>query len=106
MDCTDCGPRKDRPHLFLAHQPSTCPTCRADREGRVVARDGQIFCLVHCPECGAGEHLTAAVEAFRAARMVNQDSGIVGRVLRLLGALALADETGVLAQARAAVAGE
>jgi tetratricopeptide (TPR) repeat protein len=56
--------------------------------------------------CGEGAHLTAAVEAFQAARAITQDSGIVQRVLRLLDALALADAAGVLAPVRAAAAGE
>ena len=56
--------------------------------------------------CGEGEHLTAAVEAFQAARAINQDPGSVRRVLRLLDALALADAAGVLAQVRAAAAGQ
>jgi tetratricopeptide (TPR) repeat protein len=56
--------------------------------------------------CDEGAHLTAAVEAFQAARAINQDPGIVQRILRLLDALALADAAGVLAQVRAAAAGQ
>jgi tetratricopeptide (TPR) repeat protein len=56
--------------------------------------------------CDAGEHLTAAVEAFQAARAINRDPGIVQRVLRLLDALVLADAAGILVQVRTAAAGE
>jgi tetratricopeptide (TPR) repeat protein len=49
-----------------------------------------------------------AIEAYRAARAINQDAGEVGRVLRLLDALALADLAGgeMLAEARGAAGGE
>jgi hypothetical protein len=52
--------------------------------------------------------LQDAIAAFRAARAINKDAGIVARVVRLLGALALADPQGVekLAEARKAAAGE
>ncbi len=61
MDC--CEPtntkRPDRPHTFLHHAPSSCGQCRREIEGRVVERAGEIFTLVHCPECGASEHVTS-----------------------------------------------
>jgi hypothetical protein len=49
-----------------------------------------------------------ATQAYRAARVINADPGVVGRVVRLLDALVLADPAGaeILADARAAVAGE
>ncbi|QRN92955.1 radical SAM protein [Archangium violaceum] len=59
MDCTTCGPtptpRKDRPHTFLLHEMSRCPTCRTEVEGRVVLRDEQVYSLQHCNTCGPSE---------------------------------------------------
>ncbi|MBI4788049.1 MAG: hypothetical protein HY782_13505 [Chloroflexi bacterium] len=51
--------------------------------------------------------LQDAIAAYRAARAINKDAGIVARVVRLLDALALADAQGAekLAGARKAVAG-
>jgi tetratricopeptide (TPR) repeat protein len=56
----------------------------------------------------APTHLDAAMAAYRAARAVNRDAGIVARVLRLLDALAAAHPEGaaILAPARATAAGE
>ncbi|HEX6289575.1 MAG TPA: TIR domain-containing protein [Herpetosiphonaceae bacterium] len=51
------------------------------------------------------QHVPAAIEAYRAARAINSDAGIVGRVLRLFDALASQDAAGVLADVRPA-AGE
>jgi 7,8-dihydro-6-hydroxymethylpterin dimethyltransferase len=72
MDCTTCGPtpaRKDRPHLFFAHEHTTCPGCRTAVEARVVLRDEAVYHLVHCPSCGPTERkvdddATAWVAAF------------------------------------------
>jgi tetratricopeptide (TPR) repeat protein len=50
--------------------------------------------------------VAAAIEAFRAARAITQAKGIVGRVVRLFDALAVADRAGVLAGVRVAAAGE
>jgi tetratricopeptide (TPR) repeat protein len=47
-----------------------------------------------------------AIEVFKAARAINKDVGYVGRVLRLFDALAVADEAGLLAEARRAASGE
>jgi tetratricopeptide (TPR) repeat protein len=47
-----------------------------------------------------------AVAAYRAARAINRDAGIVGRVVRLLEALAVVDSAGVVASMRAVAAGE
>lgn len=59
MDCTTCGPtptpRKDRPHTFLMHEMSRCPTCRTEVEGRIVLREEQVYSLQHCPTCGPSE---------------------------------------------------
>jgi len=59
MDCTTCGPtptpRKDRPHTFLLHEMSRCPTCRVEVEGRIVVRDEQVYSLQHCNTCGPSE---------------------------------------------------
>jgi uncharacterized radical SAM superfamily Fe-S cluster-containing enzyme len=60
MDCTNCGPdRADRPHLFFAHRPDTCPGCARPIEARVVIRDGQVFALTFCSDCGQQEKLVA-----------------------------------------------
>jgi hypothetical protein len=56
--------------------------------------------------CEGGHLLPEAIAASRAARAINRDAGIVGRVLRLLDALAPADTEGVLAGVREAAAGE
>ncbi|NUO81775.1 hypothetical protein HUU05_17025, partial [candidate division KSB1 bacterium] len=50
--------------------------------------------------------IAAAIAAFRAARALNQDAGIVKGVLRLFDELAKADKKGVLKEVRAAAAGE
>ena len=54
------------------------------------------------------ERMAEAVAAFRAARAINKDAGIVARVVRLLDALVLADPQGAekLAEARRAASGE
>ena len=77
--------------------------------------------LAHTPEylgaldskglalCGLallGEDPGLAADAYRAARAINRDPGIVSRVLRLFDALAVADTEGALAGVRAAAAGE
>ncbi len=55
----DCGPgfveRPDRPHTFWSHEMTTCGGCEAPIEGRVVLRDGQVFNLAFCPDCGQTE---------------------------------------------------
>ena len=63
MECQSCAPpalRKDKPHTFLLHQPSSCPTCAAPVEARVVARDAAIVELTFCTTCGQGERLLDA----------------------------------------------
>ena len=68
---------------------------------RLVAegRSGQLDLFLRCLGRSA---------AYRAARAINKDAGIVGRVLRLLDALALAHPQGaeMLAAVRAAAVGE
>lgn len=56
--------------------------------------------------CESSEHIPKAIEAYRAARVLCKDVGIVNRVLRLFEALAVADEKGILAEVRKAAAGE
>lgn len=55
---------------------------------------------------GDADRVAEAAEAYRAARAINKDAGIVGRVLRLFDALAESDGAGLLAGVRAAAAGE
>jgi tetratricopeptide (TPR) repeat protein len=50
--------------------------------------------------------VSAAIEAFRAARAITSAKGIVARVLRLLDALAISDQAGILAAVRPVAAGE
>jgi len=56
--------------------------------------------------CESSEHIQKTIEAYRAARTLCKDVGIVNRVLRLFDALAVADEKGILAEVRKAAAGE
>src|SRR5262245_58600891 len=62
MDCQTCAPapRKDKPHTFLLHEMSTCPTCAAPVEARVVSRDGAVVELIFCLACGQGERTVSA----------------------------------------------
>ncbi len=55
--------------------------------------------------CESTEHIPKAIEAYRAARALCKDVGIVNRVLRLFEALAVADDKGILAEVRKAAAG-
>lgn len=61
MECTTCvtpegaAPRPDRPHTFLLHELTRCPSCAADIEARAVVRAGQIVHLMRCPSCGPQE---------------------------------------------------
>ncbi len=63
MTCVSCGPvapgRKDRPHVYLKQEPTTCPGCGARVEARTVLRDGAVFRLRHCPACGPSEERVA-----------------------------------------------
>lgn len=51
------------------------------------------------------DRVAAAVEAYRAARAINKEVGIVGRVLRLFDALTPADMDGLLTGVRAVAGG-
>ena len=59
--------------------------------------------LALCEE--SSDRIPAAIEAYRAARAINNDAGIVQRTLRLLDALAQADSEGMLTEVRPAVTG-
>ena len=76
--------------------------CDGTGAGFAPSADGIVAATKPAPT-----HLDAAVAAYRAARAVNRDAGIVGRVLRLLDALAAGHPQGaaILAPA-AAAAGE
>jgi tetratricopeptide (TPR) repeat protein len=70
------------------------------------ALDSKGLALCGLAVCGDAGRVAEAAEAYRAARAINKDAGIVGRVLRLFDALAEADAAGVLAGVRASAAGE
>ncbi|HJQ30684.1 MAG TPA: TIR domain-containing protein [Pyrinomonadaceae bacterium] len=70
------------------------------------ALDSKGLALCGLAVCGDAGRAAEAVEAYRAARAINKDAGVVGRVLRLFDTLAEADAGGVLAGVRAAAAGE
>jgi tetratricopeptide (TPR) repeat protein len=55
--------------------------------------------------CDGVNRTAAASEAYRAARAINRDAGIVARVLRLFDALSVMDAAGVLKEVRAAATG-
>jgi len=71
-----------------------------------TALDAKGLALCGLALCDGVNRTSAAIEAYRAARAINKDAGIVGRVLRLFSALAVADSAGVLKEVRAAAAGE
>ena len=56
--------------------------------------------------CEDQRHLTAAAEAFGAAREITRAKGVVASLLNQFDALAQADEKGILKPVRAAAAGE
>jgi tetratricopeptide (TPR) repeat protein len=56
--------------------------------------------------CENTEYIPGAKEAYKAARAINSDAGLVGRVLRRFDVLAKADTAGILAEVRAEAAGE
>jgi tetratricopeptide (TPR) repeat protein len=81
--------------VMLGHEPRNY----AALDVKGLALSGQAVCEdVH--------RVSEAIAAYRAARAINRDAGIVGRVLRLLDALAPADAAGILAGVREAAAGE
>jgi len=70
------------------------------------ALDSKGLALCGLAVCGDVGRAAEAAEAYRTARAINKDAGVVGRVLRLFDTLAGADAAGVLAEVRAAAAGE
>ncbi len=70
------------------------------------ALDSKALALCGLALCEGSQHLPAAMEAYRAAQAINQDAGVVGRVVRLFEALAVVDREGVLVGVREAVRGE
>jgi hypothetical protein len=78
--------------------------------------DAQDFALRLCDMLAQGpppipvwrdkREISAAIKAYKAARAVNKDAGVVARVLRLFDALAVVDSVGVVKDVRAAAAGE
>lgn len=70
------------------------------------ALDSKGLALCGLAVCGDAGRVAEAAEAYRAARAINKDAGVVGRVLRLFDTLAEADAAGTLAGVRAAAAGE
>ncbi len=71
IDCQACAPselRKDKPHTFLLHEPTTCGTCGVGLEGRVVLRGADAVMLKLCTACGPSEAvLSSNAEAYLAA---------------------------------------
>jgi tetratricopeptide (TPR) repeat protein len=74
--------------------------------GNYDALDAKGLALSGLAMCEDGRRVPEAIAVYRAARAINRDAGIVGRVLRLLAALVPADVAGVLAGVREAAAGE
>ncbi|MDQ1590457.1 MAG: hypothetical protein QOG71_1084 [Pyrinomonadaceae bacterium] len=70
------------------------------------ALDAKGLALCGLTLCEAGNRLPEAIEAYKTARAINKDAGYVRRVLKLFDAVAVADEAGLLAEVRAAAAGE
>lgn len=70
------------------------------------ALDSKGLALSGLALCEGPQHVAAAIAAYLGARAINKDAGIVKRVLRLFDELAKADSSGVLAEVRAAAAGD
>ena len=71
-----------------------------------AALDSKGLALSGLALCEGPQHFAAAIAVYRAARAINKDAGIVGRVLRLFDELAKADAAGILKEVRVAAAGE
>jgi tetratricopeptide (TPR) repeat protein len=71
-----------------------------------AALDSRGLALCGLALCKGREHVPAAIAAYKAARAVNKDAGIVKRVLRLFDMLAAKDSDGILAGVRASITGE
>lgn len=74
MECSSCAPvpggglRKDRPHLFLHHEPACCGICGDGLEARVVLREDKAIALMLCAACGPSEQiLNESADAYLAA---------------------------------------
>ena len=78
--------------------------------GPATASDGALdtkgLALSGLALCQNSEHIPAAKEAYKAARAINSDAGVVGRGLQLFDTLAKADTAGILAEIRVQAAGE
>ena len=70
------------------------------------ALDAKGLALCGLALCGDTARVNDAIAAHRAARAINQDAGIVKRVLCLLDALAVVDTEGILRDVRPAAVGE
>jgi tetratricopeptide (TPR) repeat protein len=71
-----------------------------------IAMDTKGLALCGLSLCDGVNRASAAIEAYKAARAINKDAGIVARVLRLFDALAVVDSAGALKDVRTAAAGE
>jgi tetratricopeptide (TPR) repeat protein len=71
-----------------------------------AALDSKGLALCGLALCGDAARVNDAIAAYRAAREINKDAGIVKRVLRLFDALAVVDTEGLLRDVRSAAAGE
>lgn len=81
-------------------------TMLANSSQNYVALDSKGLVLCGLAVCGDAGCVADATKAYRAARAINKDVGVVARVLRLFDILAEADAAGVLAGVREAAAGE
>src|SRR5207302_7741803 len=85
-----------------------------DQASKLLARSPQLYEALHIRAlalcglalCEGAGHIPAAREAYKAARAINSDAGVVGRVLQLFEAVAKADTDGILAEVRPEAAGE
>ncbi|HEX6289577.1 MAG TPA: tetratricopeptide repeat protein [Herpetosiphonaceae bacterium] len=67
--------------------------------------DSKALALCGLALCEGSQHLPPALAAYRAARAICQEPGVVSRVLALFDALAVADPTGMLAEVSAVAGG-
>ena len=77
-----------------------------ERDARAFTRlDEKALALCGLAICEDRKHLPAAIEAFRAARAINQYPGVVRPVQQMLDALGIADPAGLLAGVKEIAAG-
>jgi len=69
------------------------------------AWDAKALALAGLTLCGGIDRVDGCIAAYREARAINREPGVVGRVLRLFDLLARSDAAGVLTAARPAAAG-